>query len=56
MKKPLYFVALWLSKEPKAKMVGVAQSVEPQVVALVVAGSSPVAHPQTPKTSRSSSG
>jgi hypothetical protein len=27
-------------------MVGVAQSVEHQVVALVVAGSSPVAHPK----------
>ena len=27
-------------------MVGVAQLEEPQVVALVVAGSSPVAHPQ----------
>ncbi len=28
-------------------MVGVAQSVERQVVALVVAGSNPVAHPKT---------
>ena len=30
---------------PKSNMVGVAQLVEPQVVALVVVGSSPITHP-----------
>ena len=30
---------------PNSNMVGVAQLVEPQVVALVVVGSSPITHP-----------
>ena len=31
--------------KPEIDMVGVAQLVEPQVVALVVVGSSPITHP-----------